>query len=279
MNECTHQWVFITGGSSGIGLALAKLFAREGANIAILARRRELLDESAVLIRQACASPEQQVVTIQADVANLETLIPELEKFEHDHGTPDILINSAGISYPGKFHTLGYETIRSLMDVNYLGSAYVTRAFIHGMLQRGSGHIVNLSSVAGFIGTYGYSAYGASKYAIRGFSDVLRAEYKPRGIKVSVVFPPDTETPQLAFEKDLKPAITQALADTAGVMQPDEVAAIIWHDMKKGRYTIIPGMNSWFLYKMVNVIGDLIYPLMDTMIANAIHSIVKKRSQ
>jgi 3-dehydrosphinganine reductase len=277
MNECTGKWVFITGGSSGIGLALAELFASEGAHIAILARRKEVLDQAVAQISEKRNSKLQQVVSIQADVSDLEHLIPVLQAYEESNGTPEIVINSAGISYPGKFHTLPYETIKSLMDINFLGSAYVTRAFINGMIKRGSGHIVNISSVAGFIGTYGYSAYGASKYAIRGFSDVLRAEYKLRGIKVSVVFPPDTETPQLEFEKDLKPAITKELADTAGVMTAEQVAAIIWKDMKKGRYTIIPGFNSWFLYKLINLLGDLSYPVMDLMVSNAIRSILKRR--
>ena len=275
MNECTEKWVFITGGSSGIGLALAELFANEGANIAILARRQANLDEAFRLISAKCISAKQQVVCIQADVSDQEQLIPALKTFEESYGTPDILINSAGITYPGEFHELGYETFRSLMEVNYLGTAYVTRTFINGMLSRGTGHIVNISSVAGFIGTYGYSAYGASKFAIRGFSDVLRAEYKSRGIKVSVVFPPDTDTPQLEFEKDLKPAVTRELSDTAGVMMPDQVAAIIWRDMKKGRYTIIPGFNSWFLYKLVYFLGDLFYPVMDFMVNNAIHKTQK----
>jgi 3-dehydrosphinganine reductase len=271
------KWVFITGGSSGIGLALANEFAFSGANIAILARREDVLSQAVEIISRKCQYPEQKVISIQADVADVSTLLPALQQFEETYGCPDILINSAGITYPGKFHTLPYDTLRSLMEVNYLGTAYVTRAFINGMLKRGSGHIVNISSVAGFLGTYGYSAYGASKFAIRGFSDALRAEYKLRGIKVSVVFPPDTETPQLEFEKDLKPAITRELSESTGIMQADQVAAIIFRDMQKGRYTIIPGFNSWFLYHISHFLGDFTYAVMDWMIRDSIRNILKKR--
>ncbi len=275
--DISGKWIFITGGSSGIGLALARIFVSNGAHVAILARRKEFLDIASAELRTRVVDSSQQVLPIQADVSDLVNLLPKLESFEKDYGAPDYLINSAGITYPGKFHTLTYETIRSLMDVNYLGTAFVTRAFINGMLKRGSGYIVNISSMAGIIGTYGYSAYGASKYAIRGLSDVIRAEYRLRGIKVSVVFPPDTQTPQLEFEKDLKPSITRELSDTAGVMKADEVAQIIWKDMQRNRYTILPGFNSWFLYTLNSLLGDLAYPVMDLMINNAIRTINKRR--
>jgi len=275
--DISGKWMFITGGSSGIGLALARIFVLEGANLALLARREDLLDSAKTELKSLSKGQNQQVITIPADVSDLNILLPLLESFEMQHGAPDYLFNCAGITYPGKFHTLSYETIHDLMDINFLGTAYVTRALIGGMLKRGSGHIVNISSMAGVIGTFGYSAYGASKYAIRGFSDVLRAEYKLRGIKVSVVYPADTETPQLEFEKELKPAITRELSDTAGVMKADEVARIIWRDVQRNRYTILPGFNSWALYTLVSVLGDLAYPVMDFMINQAIRTIIKRR--
>ncbi len=276
MTTLANQWAIITGGSSGIGLAIARQLVMEGVHVALLARRQELLISAQNELEALKVLPNQIIHTITADVADRDELIGHLELFQNEFGTPDYLINSAGITYPGKFHTLSYDVIESLMTVNYLGTVYTTRALIPGMLARGSGHVVNISSVAGFIGTYGYSAYGASKYAVRGFSDAIRAEYRPRGIKVSVVFPPDTLTPQLEFEKDLKPAITRELSDTAGLMQADEVARIIWKDVKRGNYVILPGFNSKLLYFLVNLLGNFTYPVMDFMINNAIRSITKR---
>lgn len=276
MTKLDNQWVLITGGSSGIGLALARKMVEEGAHVALLARRLDLLETAKIELGAFKVLPDQVIHSIAVDVSNKNQLIPQLEVFQKEFGVPDYLINSAGITYPGKFHTLSYDIIESLMAVNYMGTVYTTRALIPGMLSRGSGYIVNISSVAGFIGTYGYSAYGASKYAVRGFSDAIRAEYRPRGIKVSVVFPPDTLTPQLEFEKDLKPAITRELSDTAGLMQADEVARIIWKDVQKGRYVILPGFNSKMLYFLVNLLGNFTYPVMDLMINNAIRSITKR---
>ncbi|MBA4419570.1 MAG: short-chain dehydrogenase [Anaerolinea sp.] len=269
--------VFITGGSSGIGLALANLLASQGADIAIMARRNHQLHLAADEIRSHFVNPAQQLRLVAGDVSDLEKVMPALAKYEQEHGTPDFLINSAGITYPGKFSTLAPEIFRDLVNINYLGTVYVTRAFVNGMLKRGSGWIVNISSMAGFIGTYGYSGYGASKYAVRGFSDVLRAELKPRGVQVSVVFPPDTLTPQLAFEKDLKPAITKELADNAGVLTAEKVASVIVKDMRKGRYTILPGFQSWFYYTLTSILGDFTYVVMDMEVKNAIRRIMKRR--
>ena len=275
--EFSGKHAFITGGSSGIGLALAKLLAKQGTNITILARREDQLKKAADEVRSHCIHPDQIIITLSGDVGNLEIIWPLLVEFEEKYGTPDILINSAGITYPGKFSVLPPEIFRDLANINYLGSVYVSRAFVNGMIRRGNGWIVNISSMAGFIGTYGYSGYGASKYAVRGFSDVLRAELKPRGVKVSVVYPPDTLTPQLEFEKDLKPSITKELADNAGVMTAENVAKIILRDMQRGRYTILPGFQSWFYYTLSFLLGDLTYPVMDLEIKNAIRRIVKRR--
>jgi 3-dehydrosphinganine reductase len=273
------QWVLITGGSSGIGLALARLFARKGANVAILSRRMEIIQSALDEIKSQFVHEDQQATGIPCDVSDVDAVNSAISQFTISHGTPLILVNSAGITYPGEFHELSVETFKSMMDVNYMGTVLSIKAVIQGMLERGSGFIVNISSMAGVIGTYGYSAYGASKYAIRGLSDVLRAEYKAKGIKVFVVYPPDTDTPQLAFEKDLKPAITAELSENGGLMSPDQVAAIIWQDMNKGRYTILPGLNSWFLYNLSNFLGDLTYPVMDMMIESAKKSIQKRNKK
>jgi 3-dehydrosphinganine reductase len=275
--EYSGKHVFITGGSSGIGLALAVLLAKQGANITILARREDQLQVAVGEIRSHCIHPDQIISALSGDVGNLDIICPLLAKYKDTYGTPDILINSAGITYPGKFSVLPPEIFRDLININYLGTVYVCRAFVNGMIHRGNGWIVNISSMAGFLGTYGYSGYGASKYAVRGFSDVLRAELKPRGIQVAVVYPPDTLTPQLEFEKDLKPAITKELADNAGVMTAENVARIILSDMARGRYTILPGFQSWFYYTLSFLLGDLTYPVMDMEIKNAIRRIVKRR--
>ncbi len=141
-------------------------------------------------------------------------------------GLPDLVINSAGITHPGYFEEIDLSIFRQMMDVNYFGTLYTIKAVVPGMLDRGSGHIVNVSSLAGLAGAFGYTAYCASKFAVTGLSDALRAELRHRGIIVSCVFPPDTDTPQLAAENLIKPPETKALGATMKVVSADCVAAI-----------------------------------------------------
>jgi 3-dehydrosphinganine reductase len=140
---------------------------------------------------------------------------------------------------------------------------------VPAMIARGSGHIVNISSIAGFLGVYGYSAYGASKFAVAGFSDVLRAEMKPLGIHVSLVFPPDTKTEQLAYETRFKPAVTKALSGSSGLMEPERVADAILRGVARKRYIITPGSEGRVLYHAHHLLGKLVYPVMDWQVSRA----------
>lgn len=270
MNTYANKNALITGGSSGIGLALAKQLAAQGASVYILARSAERLQTALAAIETRRVSPGQKFGTIQADVSDLETLKPALESFVKDFSAPDILINSAGVAHPGEFTDLEPKIFHWLMDVNYFGTVHVTKLLLPEMLKRGDGQIINISSMAGYLGVYGYTAYGASKYAVRGFSDALRAELKPKGISVSVVFPPDTDTPQLAYEEEFKPAVTKALSGNAGVMTADEVAAITLRRAARKKYIITPGFESSLFFTLSNFIGRMIYRVMDLQIAQAI---------
>jgi 3-dehydrosphinganine reductase len=273
MNNFLKKLVLITGGSSGIGLAAAKLLSARGANVYILARRPDVLQNALREIEQSAISADQHFGVLAADISNLEQINAKLYDFAATTGTPDLLINSAGVTQPGQFEKQDPELYRWMMEINILGMMFVTRALLPGMLERGTGHIVNISSLAGFIGAYGYCAYGASKFAVRGFSDVLRAEMKPRGIQVSIVFPPDTQTPQLEGEEPYKPAVTQALSDNAGVLSAEFVAETILKGIQRRNYIIIPGFESKLFYFINSLPGNLVYPILDIMISRALRKL------
>jgi len=127
----------------------------------------------------------------------------------------------------------------------------------------------NIASLAAVVSLIGYSAYGASKYAVRGFSDVLRAELKPMGIRVSIVYPPDTDTPQLEYENRFKPPETKEIVGMASVMSPQAVAEVTLREAAKGRYVILPGWEAKFLYHLIGIAGNAVYPVMDWLVQRA----------
>jgi len=159
--------------------------------------------------------------------------------------------------------------------VNYFGTVHTTQAVLPWMVERRSGHIINLCSSAGFVGVYGYSAYSGSKFAVRGYTDTIRAEVKPRGIRMSIVFPADVDTPQLAYETPIKPAVTREISRSARVMQPEAVAEYILRKAARGAYIIVPGFDNRMLYHLNNFLGPLAYPVMDSMVADAIRKTQK----
>lgn len=268
MQTYTGKNVLITGGSSGIGLAFAKAFARRGASVWLLARRTEQL-QIALNEIMAMGISRELIHLLSADVSNIEQVTAAIEEMNHASAPIDILVNSAGIAFPGEVINMDIDIYKKIVDINYLGTVYSTKAVLPIMLTRRKGTIINISSMAGFLGVYGYSAYGPSKYAIRGFSDSVRSELKPYGIQVSIVFPPDVDTPQLDEEKKLKPPVTAALWDDTPI-SPDLVAERTIRGIEKHRYIILPNFNAWITYHLSNFIGPLIYPLMDFLVSRAI---------
>lgn len=263
-----NKSVLITGGSSGIGRAVALQLGRVGARLWLVARRRDPLVATQQMIPGDC-----QIIT--ADVSRADEVEQAIAQIRSRTGTPDIVINSAGVARPGYVQELPLSVFREMMEINYLGTVHIVKAVLPDMIHRGLGTIVNISSVAGFIGVFGYTAYGASKFAVRGFTDALRAEVTPLGIRVSIVFPPDTDTPQLAYENTFKPPETKALAGNAGLATPEEVAEAILKGVAKNRYAILPGWETKFLYYLHYLVGPGIYPIMDLLIRRIRRRIMK----
>ncbi len=268
--------VLITGGSSGIGLATAKLLAAAEAHIWLVARDLSRLQAAQDQIRTCCAHTDQRVAIIPADVADPDQAAQAVAQVVEAAGAPDIVVNSAGTVHPGYFHTLDLAWFREAMAVNYFGTLHVIKAAVPGLIARRSGHIVNISSVAGFMGVFGYAAYAPSKYAVRGLSDVLRAELRPYGIHVSIVYPPDTDTPQLAYENQFKPLETRALGSGV-VLTAEDVARATLRGIARRRYTITPGFEASAASRLIGLLGDLHHPILDLMLKRAQRSVEASR--
>ncbi|MFY8113764.1 MAG: SDR family oxidoreductase [Rhabdaerophilum sp.] len=226
----------ISGGSSGIGLALARLLAREGWHLHLIARRPDLLDQArAELLAGGAASLE----THSLDVADAAACAAAIAAIGAAHGRIDWLVASAGLAEPGLFTETPLASHRRHMDVNYFGSLHLVHAGLP-FLPRGS-RITLVSSAAAFVGIAGYSAYGPGKFALRGLADSLRLELEGAGIAVSVACPPDTDTPQYAHENRTKPPATREITAGGGLLSADAVARSILDGARAGQFMLLPG--------------------------------------
>ncbi len=271
----TGKLALITGGSSGIGYALANQLVEAGGSVILLARSQEKLDEAKRALTSQISQPEQLIHAIPADVTDVESLSMAIEDMAKTIGIPDFIFNCAGVALPGYVEQLKLEVFKWTMDIDYHGTVNVIKLLLPHLLQRGSGHIINFSSMAGVIGTFGYSAYSGAKFAVRGFSDVIRSELKPKNIRVSIVYPPDTDTPQLAFENQFKPYETRELAGSDKPISAAAVARETLKSVSRGKYAIVPGAEAKLLYFLGTRLGNWVYPVMDRLLAG----IAKKKAR
>ena len=248
MQPCFHnRKIVITGGSSGIGKACAVLLVKAGAHVCILGRNRDKL-ESAVREIKNTADPSCVVISRPVDVSDRTSLFNSAGEIVESLGGIDLLINSAGITHPGYLHAIPDGVWDSMIAVDYMGTVNSVRAFLPFFIERKQGHIVNISSTLGYMGVFGYAAYGAAKFAVTGFSECIRQDLLPYNVGVSVVYPPDTDTPQWHEENKIKPPETAALAGTIKVMKAEKVASIILAGVEKKKFRIIPGAMNRFVY-------------------------------
>lgn len=226
--------VFITGGSSGIGLALAHQAASEGARVSILARNQDKLEEAQHSIR---LSTGLDVAIFSADVQDFIAV----QKAVKEAGPVDVLICNQGVFVPQELETQELEEIRFMIDVNLMGCFRLIKAALPGMKNRKDGlpaSIALMSSQAGQVGIYGYTAYSASKFGLRGLGEALQQEVISDNIHVSLIFPPDTETPGLLEESKKRPGLTSIIAASSGAMKADEVAKKALNGVKSGSFMV-----------------------------------------
>ena len=259
------QWfngknVLIFGGSSGIGLEAAKKLAARGAHIMIFARNSQKLEAALAEIEKHRLVPQQKFACLSVDVSDFSAVKELAETCVKDFGVPQILINCAGRAIPRYFEDISYQQFDETMKINLYGVWNTTSAFFPYMKERG-GSIVNTSSVGGFLGVFGYADYAASKFGIIGLSEVLRSELRRYNIHVSVLCPPDTQTPGFDQENKTKPKETIAISEGGGLLDAGAVADALLCGIENGTPVIIPGLEgklTHFLKRHTPFVLDLI---------------------
>jgi short-subunit dehydrogenase len=187
--------VLVTGASRGIGAAIARAFAARGAVLGLVARKREPLEQ---LVRQL---PGDGHVALDADVADADSIARAVSEF----GDVDVVVANAGITHYRPFAQLPLDEARHMNDVNWLGTIYTVWSALPGMLERGSGHIVVVSSGGGVRGFPSAAVYNGTKAAQRGFAEALRHELHRTGVSVTTVYPGEIETSLHDHELDHMP--------------------------------------------------------------------------
>ncbi len=238
--------VLVTGGSEGIGLETARLLLTCGARVTVLSRSADKLAAAAVEV--------PGLRTVSCDVTDEEALSAAVAALD----PVDVLIAAAGGAEPGHFLELSCDSLRRQLEVNYLGSLHAVRAVLPGMLERGQGHVVLVSSVAALCGVFGYGGYSPAKAALVNLAEVLEAEYAHRGLTVSVLFPPDTITPGFERENLTKPAETAAVSAMVKPLPAAVVARALVHGIERNRRTITADPASALLARATSVLAPVV---------------------
>jgi 3-dehydrosphinganine reductase len=252
----------VTGGSSGIGLSIAIELAKRGCeNVTILARREAQLADAKKKVEEVSFSLSKSnkgtnvttVRTISVDITDDKELNRVVATLCGEVGPPSLLFNCAGVSIPLDFEDLTPSNFQSQVKLNYLGSAYVVKAFLPYMEQQNhiGGNIVLTSSMAGKPGTYGYSSYAPTKFALRGFAECLSMELAAHKSNVNIIlaYPPDTNTPGYEVENRNKPEACRLISEGSGIWDPDVVGKQIVKEACKSNpsFDIYFGIDGWML--------------------------------
>ena len=268
MTRLADAHVLITGGSRGIGLETARRALERGARVSLVARDPEQLARAEHELESG-SGDATRVAAEPADVTDRDGFERALGLLIAQFGPVDVLVTNAGGAQPGHFVDLTTEIFEQQMALNYFGTLHPIRAVVPSMIERGQGHLLLVSSAAGLVGVYGYSAYSPAKFAVRGLAETLRTELKPHGIVVGCAFPPDTDTPGLATENETKPEATRRISAAIKVRPSGAVARAIVTGIERDRLVVTADPSSAMLARAAGMIGPFVRRSMDRHVRKA----------
>jgi 3-oxoacyl-[acyl-carrier protein] reductase len=234
MQELKGKTAIITGGGRGIGRATAIALAREGVHIGLLGRNLANLEK----VTEELEAFNVNVSGAAADVADIESVQHAVEHVKSELGPIDILINNAGIAKFGGFLELEPSEWEQIIQVNLMGTYYVTRAVLPEMIERKTGDIINISSTAGQKGAPVTSAYSASKFGVLGLTESLLMEVRKHNIRVTAMTPSTVAT-DLAVENNL------VGENTEKVMQAEDLAEMVVAQLKLHPRVFVKSVGLW----------------------------------
>ena len=255
MTNNTSKTAWVTGGSSGIGFELTKRLLENGYKVCIFAHAGI---EHAVTELQK-RSPN--VWGFEVDVQNESTMATKFAEAVVNFGTPDLVINSAGISIAKNFDEMTSQEFERQININLIGSRNVAHSALphlkQAVQQSKRPKLVFIASAAGLVGCYGYTGYCSSKFGVVGLAEVLRMELRNQKIDVAVVCPPEVDTPLVTEERKNGSPVTAALKQLGGSMPVEKACQEIYDGIFSSEFMIIPGTQTRILTKLSRILPDL----------------------
>lgn len=246
-----NKTAIVTGGNAGIGKAVAYELAERGSDLAIIGRNKTTIDE--ICDELSAKYPDQKITGYQLDLSETSKISDVMSKIAHDHKNIGLLINNAGIAMSGTFEELSVDDIETVFNINFKSQIAMTKEVLPYLKKTAGSHIANTSSLFGIITPSGQAAYSASKFAVRGFSEVLRQELKPLGIGVSTIFPGGVKT-NIAANAKIGEGVSRKEAkkdeksfEANLTMTPEYAAEIIVNGIEKRKVRILIGSSTKFL--------------------------------
>ena len=259
----TNKTIWITGASSGIGEACALEYARLGATLILSARNKSKLEK----VGEAC-SASSRVYILPMDISNHKSIPAKAKEAISKTGIIDILLNNAGVSQRGFVVQSSLEIDKELFDVNFFGNTLLTREVLPHMLNRRSGNIVVISSVAGKVSTPLRSGYSASKHALHGWYDALRAEVASNGVRINMICPGYIKT-NISINAIGAKGKKQGVMDKgqAKGMSAEKCAKQILSAIAKNKRVAFIGGKEILAIHLRNLLPWIYYKMLDKMAA------------
>lgn len=251
------RWAFIVGGSVGIGFALAQLLLSKGAHVLIVARNAERLAEASSKL-EAFTTNGVKIRFLAVDATDEQAINNAFAPLFAEGIRPYFLFNCAGRALPNYFEHISSGQLEESFRLNVLTAWNAIQACLPEMKKNG-GYIINTSSVAGFVGVFGYTDYAVTKFGLIGLSEALKSELERFNIHVAVLCPPDTDTPGYELENQTKPAETLAISANAKLMSAEEVAKACLTQLEKGKFILLVNSESKLTFWLKRFFPRLLY--------------------
>ncbi len=261
----SRQTAFLTGAGSGIGRRLAELLLERGTGAALFDLR--FADDARVQLEEASRGAGVACSFHEVDVRDARALQTAVDAAVSVVGPPGLAVNSAGVQISKAFRELTADEFELVVGVNLIGSRNFAASVLPRM-QRGS-RLALIASLAGIVPNYGYAAYSASKFGVMGLAGALRLEYRPSGINVSVICPPEVETPMVAVEHETGDPVSLELKKFSGTLSLDDASRQILAGLDAGTWMIVPGHRARLTRRLGQFLPGLMNAVSDRMVNRA----------